>query len=51
MKNTKYAWLPKYIKTWRPKGTKAIIWMQKYYVNGNSEYCKHLGFFSYEFYK
>ena len=46
-----FAWLPKYVKTWRPQGTTAIIWLQKYYQNREGNYCNHLGFFSYEFYR
>lgn len=46
----KFAWLPKYVKTWRPKGTYAVVWLQYYFVDKSGFYCKHLGFFSYEFY-
>ena len=45
----KYAWFPKYVSTWRPRGTTAIIWLQSYYLNENGAYCKNLGLFSYEF--
>ena len=45
----KYAWFPVYVNTWRPKKTKAIIWLQQYYERNNKTYCLKLGFFSYEF--
>jgi hypothetical protein len=45
----KYAWVPKYVKTWRPHGTNAIIWLQPYYKNEKETYCRYLGCFSYEF--
>lgn len=52
MYNTrKYAWIPVIVKTWRPRGTKAIIWLQSYYKNSmGTSYCLRLGLFSYEFY-
>lgn len=47
----KYAWFPKLVNTWRPRGTKALIWFQNYYVKPSGEaYCLRLGFFSYEFF-
>ena len=46
----KFAWLPKIVRTWRPQGTKAIIWMQRYFKNERGAYVTRLGFFSYEFY-
>ena len=56
----KYAWLPKYVNTWRPQGTKAIIWLQSYFETYEdtanafkskliNKYCNYLGFWSYEF--
>lgn len=45
----KYAFLPKIVKTWRPKGTKAIIWFQHYNINKDGAYCLKLRRFSYEF--
>ena len=52
----KFAWLPKYVNTWRPKRTKAIIWLQDYWEVYNREgttilerYVNHLGFWSYEY--
>lgn len=45
----KYALFPKIVKTWRPKGTKAIVWLQKYYINEDGPYCLKLGRMSYEF--
>lgn len=55
----KFALIPRYIDTWRPQGTKAIIWLKSYYVktercpcnneNPIQKYCMHLGWFSYEF--
>jgi hypothetical protein len=45
----KYAIFPIILDTWRPRKSKAIIWLQKYYLNGENKYCKNLGFFSYEF--
>ena len=45
----KFAYLPIIVPTWRRIPTKALIWMQTYYVKNNKKYCLHLGMFSYEF--
>lgn len=45
----KFALFPKLVNTWRPKGTKALIWLQTYYTNDQGNYCIKLGFFSIEF--
>lgn len=47
----KFAWLPRIVRTWRPKGTKALIWLQTYFVNSDGAYCNHLGLLAKEFYK
>ena len=44
-----FAWLPIIVKTWRPRGTKAIIWLQRYQVQKGVKCCTKLGFFSHEF--
>ena len=56
---TKFALLPRLVDTWRPQGTKAIIWLQTYYIKTEKipfkneysvdKYVLHLGLFSYEF--
>jgi hypothetical protein len=51
----RYAWLPTIVDTWRSSPTKAIIWLQeyyvqKYYVQDSKPYCLRLGTFSHEFY-
>lgn len=45
----KFAWIPTIVRTWRPRGTKALVWMQSYYVNKQGKYINHLGFLSFEF--
>ena len=59
----KFAWLPVIVWTWRPTPSRAIVWLQGYFVlgeadkfsrlNGNPEpggkYCTRLGVFSIEF--
>jgi hypothetical protein len=46
----KYAWLPTKVKTWRPRGSYAIVWMQEYYICDDREYsyCMRIGKFSKE---
>ena len=44
-----YAWLPIIVRTWRPKGSKALIWLQKYQTQDGVKSCTKLGYFSYEF--
>ena len=58
----KFAWRPVVVWTWRSAPTKAIIWMQGYYRQGDDiysslsttrrcfgeKYCTKLGIFSYE---
>lgn len=46
-----YAWFPIIVKTWRPRGTKALIWLQKYQTQDGEKSITSLGFFSYEFNK
>lgn len=46
----KFAWFSKIVRTWRPKGTNAIIWLQYYHISRKGKYCLYLGCFSYEFY-
>lgn len=60
---TKFAWLPVIVDTWRPSGSRALVWLQTYNVkvghsifsslNGETEigtkWVNHLGLFSYEF--
>lgn len=46
----KFAWFPVFVRTWRPQGTDAIVWLQEYYQKPNGEkYVGRLGFFSSEF--
>lgn len=45
----KFAYLPKVVSTWRRTPTKALIWLQKYYIKGNEIYCLKIGTFSHEF--
>ena len=47
----KYAWFPMIVKTWRPRGSKALIWMQKYRIQNGERSCNYLGFFSKEIIK
>jgi len=50
MVKKKYAWFPIVVTTWRSSTTKAIIWLQEYYVQYSIPYCLRLGTFSHEFY-
>lgn len=50
MVQKKYAWFPIVVDTWRPRGSRAIIWLQEYYVQYYRPYCLRLGTFSHEFY-
>ena len=43
-----YAWLPTLVKTWRPQGSKALIWLQKYQTQDCEKSCTSLVFFSKE---
>ena len=45
----KYAWLPMVVKTWRPRETKALIWLQKYRISNGEKSINYLGFLSVEF--
>lgn len=46
--NFKFAWFPIIVKTWRPRGTKALIWLQKYSIQNGEKSCNYLGLFSKE---
>ena len=45
----KFAFIPRIVYTWRRSNSRAIIWMQHYYIKPNKIYCLKLGTFSYEF--
>jgi len=49
MVTKKYAWFPIVVTTWRPSTSKAIIWLQEYYIQNSDAYCLRLGTFSHEF--
>lgn len=50
--NEHFAWLPMIVHTWRPRGTTALIWLQKYKITPDGKkWISYLGRFSHEFWK